>query len=234
MSERPAEVLFDYPARAAVGRPVPKNRILMAGKPGRRVRDALTAQVSQIIWQYKLAPETLNLSASRSVPEIQVLTLVLKPGANEDLPEDILRTIDKAIAFPILFELSEPAGENSRPGRLRMVAAFKRPSEAESGKWVTGDYVTSDWLPGDTQRQPLPVALNIAGLYEQLLNPLVATPARLGEPLADRLERQARMAAKQREYQRLEARMQREKQFNRKVELNRQLRELRAELKALA
>jgi hypothetical protein len=226
--------LFEFPQRTALNRPVPKSRIVAAGKPGRRVRDALTAQVAQIIWQYKLAPETLNLSASRSVPEIQVFTLALKPGVNEELPEDIMRTIDKAIGFPILFELREPAGENDRLGRLRVAAAYKRPSEAEAGKWVVGDYFASDWLPADTPRQPLPVALNMARLYEQLLSPLIATPARPGEELAERVQRQARMAVKQREYQRLEVRVQREKQFNRKVELNRQLRELRTELEALA
>lgn len=67
--------LFDYPDRARLGRLVPKSRIALSSKPGRRVRDQLTAQVARIVWQYKLAPETVNLRGSKAVPEIQVFSL---------------------------------------------------------------------------------------------------------------------------------------------------------------
>lgn len=226
--------LFEYPSRAAVGRAVPKSRIYAAGQPGRRLRDKITQQVASITWQYKLAPETLNLSASRAVPEIQVFTLALKPeGVTDEIPDDILRCIDRAIGFPLIFEMVASCEEGAVRDQVRVAATYKRPSEAEAGKWVIGDYFATDWLPADGERVPLPVALDLNRLYEQMMRQLIPLPAREGEPIAVLAERHHQVAIKQRECRRLETRVHREKQFNRKIELNRQLRELKAELDAL-
>src|SRR5690606_19411810 len=99
-------------------------------------------------------------------------------------------------------------------------AAYKRPSEADSGKWVVDAYFELDWQPADIARQPLPVALDLAGLYEQLLRRHITLPARQGESLKAQVERASAIRAKQTECRKLETRLQQEQQFNRKVELN--------------
>ena len=58
--------------------------------------------------------------------------------------------------------------------------------------------------------------------------------ARPGESLQALAERHRSMALKQRELAKLEAQLKREKQFNRKVELNAHLRAVKAEVNALA
>lgn len=83
-------------------------------------------------------------------------------------------------------------------------------------------------LPG------LPVALDLQGLYEQLLRQHLAAPNRPGESLRDQLDRPSRLAAKQTAAAKLETRLAQEKQFNRKVEINAQLRTIRTELGLLA
>lgn len=238
-----ARGLFAYPVKAVLNRTIPKNKIYAHVGPSRRVRDRFTQDVAQIVWQYKLAPETINLPARPGVPEIQIFSVALKSGVvtdfttageiETDIFEDILRTIDKAISFPIIFELT---AEDC----VQVVAAYKRPNEADSTRWVVGDYYASDWhaIPQadatDTMRSPLPVALDLAGLYEQMLRKLMPTPAKPGESLQAQAERQSRLRQLAREYSKLEARLNREKQFNRKVELNRQLRQLKAELDSLS
>lgn len=234
MTEAGHPALIDYPERARVGRVVPKNRIMESDAPGRRVRDQLTTQVARITWQYKLAQETLNLKGSKAVPEIQVFRLALKPaGVSDELPVEVLKCIDRAIGFPLIFELTSSREDGAPRDSVRVAATYKRPSEADATKWVIDDYFATDWLPADTRRAPLPVALDLLRLYEQMLRQLIAVPAKSGEPMAALVERQARISSMQREYQRLEARIQREKQFNRKVELNQQLRALKAELDVL-
>lgn len=226
--------LIDYPERARVGRVVPKNRIMVAGTAGRRLRDQLTAQVARITWQYKLAPETLNLKGSNAVPEIQIFRLALKPpGVSDQLPVEMLKCIDRAIGFPLIFELTSSREDGARRDAIRVSATYKRPSEADPSKWVIDDYFATDWLPADTPRAPLPVALDLPRLYEQLLRELLPIQARPGESMTALMARHGRITAKQRECRRLEARIQREKQFNRRVELNRQLRALKTELDTL-
>ena len=234
MTEANHPALIEYPERARVGRVVPKNRIVVSGAPGRRVRDQLTTQVDRITWQYKLAQETLNLKGSKAVPEIQIFRIALKPaGVNDDLPADVLKCIDRAIGFPIIFELISNREDRATRDAIRVAATYKRPSEADAGKWVIGDYFATDWLPADTPRAALPVALDLPRLYEQVLRELLPIQARPGESVAALMERHGRITAKQRECRRLEARIQREKQFSRKVELNRQLRSLKAEIDTL-
>src|SRR5690606_38208125 len=124
---------------------------------------------------------------------------------------------------PIIYQLH-------RDQQTCMVAAFKRPSQAEAGKWVLDDYLAGPWLADTVERQPLPISLDLQGLYEELLRALLPEAAREGESLPDQLQRLARLGSRQRELSKLTARLLKEKQFNRKVVLNAQLRELKNEI----
>ncbi|MDD5126109.1 DUF4391 domain-containing protein, partial [Methylovulum sp.] len=76
-------------------------------------------------------------------------------------------------------------------------------------------------------------ALDLAGLYEHLLRQLLPLPAKPGETLKSQVERLQQIRGKQQEGRKMEAKIQIEKQFNRKVELNKQLRQLNQELAEL-
>ena len=221
--------LFDYPQKAAFGRILPKSKVFAFGKVTRRLRDLFATEIDKIVWRFKLAPETTNLPAGPGVTEIQIFGVQLKPGIAE-LTEDILHCIDNAIAFPIIFEVTAPAGKGDH---VKVMTAYKRPSEADPSKWVVGDYFASNWHPADAKRSPLPVALNLANLYEQMLRQLMPIGPRPGESLQALAERHRVVAAKQRELAKLEAQLKREKQFNRKVELNAHLRAVKTEVEEL-
>lgn len=216
--------LFSFPAQARVARVVPKSKIYEHGSVNAALRDKFVDQVERITWAFKLAPETINLPARGGVAEIQVFDVTLKAA---DLDENVLRAIDRAIPSPIIFQLHHEQ-------RTRMVAAFKRPSEADASKWVIDGYFAGSWLPADGLRQALPVALDLQGLYEQLLRSLLSSPARPGESLPDQLQRLNRLRSLQSEHAKLNARLHKEKQFNRKVALNAQLREIQNEIADLS
>jgi hypothetical protein len=218
--------LFAYPASAAFKRALPKTRIYAHARPGHKLRQRFADEVSQIVWAYKLAPETVRIDAHAEVPEIQVFSVALKDASATDHREDILRCIDRAVGFPIIFELS--AGD-----RVRVVAAYKRPSEADSNKWVVGDYYASAWLPADADRSPLPVALDLGVLYRVILGRIMPYAARGGETLREHTERLDRIRLLERECLKLETLLSREKQFNRKVEINAQIRTLQAQIEEL-
>ena len=215
---------FAWPAQAAVNRPVPKTKIYAHAKPTAALRALFVEQVENITWAYKLAPETINLPAKPDVPEIEVFEIALKLP---DVSHSVLRCIDKAIPFPILFVLRFE-------DRIQAIAAYKRPSDAASGQWVLGDYHAAPWQKDDAPRAALPVALDLQGLYEQLVRHHLTIAARPGESLRDQLDRLAHLSAKQTAAAKLEARLAQEKQFNRKIEINAQLRTVRTELHALS
>lgn len=215
--------LIAYPKQAAFGRVLPKNKIYEHGGANTRLKDLFVKHVDQVIWQYKLAPETLHLPARRGVPEIQVFSIQLK---TPELHVDVLRCIDGAIPFPIVFELDFD-------GRTQLIAAYKRPNEADASRWVLSDYFASDWLPMDSERTAMPVALHLGGLYEQLLHRLIPLSARPQETLAELVARVEQARAKQRELDKTTARLAKEKQFNRKVGINAELRKLKIDLDEL-
>ncbi|WPZ35818.1 DUF4391 domain-containing protein [Thalassobaculum sp. OXR-137] len=243
---------FDYPKSAAFGRVVPKTKIYEHAGANTALKDLFVREVDQIVWRFKLAPETINLSATKSVTEIQVFSISLKTGK---LDEGVLRAIDKAIPFPLIFDLTYG-------GKRKAMAAFKRPSEADSMKWVISEYFATDWAPEDTARAPLPVALNLGALYEGILGAILSAQAGqqddvaatgFGEmpqaafthapdvprnslvdwPIADRIARIEAIRAKTREVERIKARLAREKQFNKRVAINAELRAAKLELERL-
>lgn len=219
--------LFAYPKQAEFGRVLPKNKIYEHSGANTRLKDLFVEQVEQIVWRYKLAPETINLAAKPGVPEIQVFAIQLKTS---ELHHDVLRCIDRAVQFPIIFELTQGQGAEAS---IQVVAAYKRPSEADSENWVCSEYFESGWMPATSERAPLPLALDLGGLYEQLLRRLVPVAARPNESLGVQVIRAEQVRTKEREVAQAQARLAKEKQFNRKVEANARLRQLTTELQAL-
>jgi hypothetical protein len=235
--------LYDWPRAAGFGRVVPKNKIYEHVEANTNLKDLFVREVDQIVWSHKLAPETVNLTATKQVAEIQVFRITARTAA---LDRDVLRAIDKAIPFPLIFEVAHG-------GRVRLAAAYKRPSEADSARWVVGDHFQGDWLPEDALRAPLPVALNMGALYERLLEPLVAgqtarlvsgtgeapqTPFTLAETdrpvsLEERIAQVEAIERQAREVERIKARLGREKQFNKRVAINAELRAAKQELERL-
>lgn len=220
--------MFAFPKQAALNRPLPKSKVYEFAKPTRAVRDRFVRQIGEIVWKYKLAPETINLPARQGIEEIQVFGIALKTRELTAVAlRPVLLTIDKAIPSPIFYQLT--FGD-----RVKFTAAYKRPSDAELAKSVVeGYYFETQWQPVGTALPPLPVALDLAGLYEQMIRRLLPVPARPDESLREHVERVNQIHAKETECRRLDARLRRELQFNRKVEINAALRIRQSELARL-
>lgn len=220
--------MFQYPERTRKDRILPKNKVYGNAHPSNSVRRHFVSQVEQIVWRNVLISETVNLPSRDGIEGIQVFELALKTG---DLKEDVLRSLDRAIPWRLFFELTFN-------GQVRFAAAYKRASEGSSGTPVVEDYFLTPWRPAVTPRLALPVALDLATLYEQMLfRHIEASPmaisSRSGESVAEAVERCKAIRARQRERRRLEAALRRERQFNRKVEINAALRRCQDDLAAL-
>ncbi|WP_027858949.1 DUF4391 domain-containing protein [Marinobacterium jannaschii] len=247
--------LFAWPQTAAFGRAVPKRKIYQHADAKTALKDLFVQEVDQLTWAYKLAPETINISATEAVSEIQIFQVKLKTPR---LDHKVLQAIDKAIPFPILFELSYR-------GQVKLAAAYKRPHETDNSRWALSRYFESAWVSKEAQREPLPMALDLSLLYKLLLSPLVdasnvvesVPPSSYGvrdtgpgykvsgQPdttqnielavpsLAQRIALAEAIDTKQKEIDRIKARLKREKQYNKRVAINRELREVKQQLAQL-
>jgi hypothetical protein len=211
--------LYEYPQATLLKRVVPKTRIYDRVNASAALKGKFVNQVEQIMWRAKLATETINLSATKSVPEIQVFRIKLKTNSVHD---DVLKAIDRAIPFPIWFELEHD-------GQIQIAATHKRPSAGKDSNWVMSDYLRSEWLPMDTERITLPVALNLSALYEQILTALMPIVPNVAETLSAKLERTHALKSKEREINQLKSKLKRETQFNIKMNLHGALREAQSD-----
>lgn len=230
-----------FPESTWVGRVIPKVKIYEAANVNSSLTTLFVAQVEQIKWAYKLSAKILNIEPSKAVPEIQVFEITLK---TDTLDEKVLGAIDKAIPFPILFKLQKDLG--SERTEIQYAAAYKRPSQADNSKWTTTFYVYSDWLIEDPAPEHgnengshqfswrgLPPVTSMSKLYRAILGWLIPYLMKDGETLENAMQRMEDIAKKEREYQRLQKKLNTEKQFNRKVAINRELRGLERTLSAL-
>jgi hypothetical protein len=215
--------LYSFPKAAVFGRMLAKSKIYAHATPTVRVKELFVKEVEKIIWSYKLSPSTINLAASNGIQEIQVFSILLRTG---ELSQEVLHTIDKAIPSPILFELKYG-------GKIKYAASYKRPSEADKRKWVVSSYFFSNWMKEDGSAIELPVVLNMGALYQSLLTSLSPLPFRQGEKLDDLVTKVDLLRVKERETEKVESRIKKEKQFNRRVELNRALNALKQEIQNL-
>ena len=208
--------LYRWPNSARYGKAVPKTKFYEHGKVSTALRERFVAEVQRITWAYKLAENTINLPGSAAVPEIQVFEIEAK---GNDVSDVVLAAIDKAVVTPIIFELS-------RAGEVRLAAAHKARARP-------GAYFSTPWLSADTDRAPLPTAINIPNLYSALLTPLVPVAAQAGEDVGAIAERAEAARKLEREIAALERRLRSESQLNRKVELRRTLKTKQARLAGL-
>jgi len=213
-----------FPEAAAFNRIVAKDKILKQNTAPLGVKKMFQAQIERIRCSYELTSEKLNLKSSSDVPKILIIQIFLK---RDVVSSKVLEMIDRAFGVPVFFELHYA-------DKFRYCASYRRRSRSDPSTWVLSGYFTGSWLEKNVEATPLPVTLSLDSLYRTLLKAMIPLPFRKGEALGALVSRVDRLRVKERDAERLESRMKKEKQFNRKVELNRKLNELKQEIEDLS
>ena len=219
-------MLFDYPTKARVANKLPKNKLYENASVNTKLKDKFVNQIEKIVWQYKLAPDTLNLDATNKVPEIQIFNIFLK---TKEVDQALLEVIDKAINYPIIFQIH-------KGNKVKIKAAYKRPSESANNKWVIEAYFESEWLDKYSTKQPMPQALDLGKLYEQLLKslmPVDVISSKTTQTIDQQVDKINNINSLQKELDKLNSKYKKEKQRNRQFEINKQIKSKQKELNQL-
>mgnify|MGYP003553538924 FL=1 len=221
--------LYKFPQQAKVDRLIPKNKFYEQGKANTKIEQLFVNQVENIRWAYKLASSTIHLQDQEDLKEIQIFRVKSRV---EDLDVSILSFIDKLILTPIVFEVVYQ-------DKVKVVATYKRLNQADKTKAVIGQYYASGWLE-DVDRVELPLYLKLADLYEHFIAQILPITSSEDSGNDDelvsielKLQRAQQLESLQKQLDKLKSKLRTEKQFNRKVELNNQIRLLGAQLDKL-
>ncbi len=215
--------IFQFPSNAYFGKMIPKSKIYLESKATSRIKNFFIRDVDKISWEYKLAPETINMSATNSVSEIQVVRLVLR---NEEFSDEILQAIDKTIPSHLIFQIEFE-------DKIQYAIALKRQNMIEQDKSIISSHFKSDWIKADANKVNLPALFNLENLYHHFINELIPIAGRKNETVREMVERFESIKSKKREAEKLAASLKKVKQFNRKVELNKQINCLKLEIETL-
>ena len=181
-------------------------------------------QIKVIYWRNKIAATTMNLAAGDTVTEIEVFEVRLN---GPQLDETVLRLIDKEIPYHILFLLEYD-------GKYQAWTAYKETAGSGSNAFKVGAYYHTDWLPENAL--PLKVdGLGIDKVYENFVRQIAgeALQADGSETLKESVERDERRKQLEKQITALQAKVRREKQLNKQVQLNAELKRLREEIEKL-
>lgn len=202
--------MLGLPNSTEVNRRVAKEKLYANAALTPQLRDMLKDQIEAVIWRNKLADSTAGISAGEVVKEIQVFEVQLR---QRGLDKRVLFAIAKAIPYKILFVLTFGG-------------------EAQAWMEASGTFYNTDWLALDGLSFKFE-GLNLDAVYESLARQIAG--GRLGENgrIAEAVERDRQRKKLEREIAALEKKVLREKQFNRQVELNSELKRLMVELKKL-
>ena len=124
--------MIDFPESAKVGRIIAKEKFY--GKTDTATKNLFQNEIARITWEYKLAPETINLPA-KHWPEVEVFRITLK---NYDLPSKVLKVIDSAIPYPILFFVEKGTAKKA-------VICYKEQNQKNENTAKVDTYFETEW-----------------------------------------------------------------------------------------
>lgn len=209
--------MLGLPKSTEFNRRIPKQKFYENLTVSPALKRIFVEQIRVIWWRNKIAVATMNLAAGEAVTEIEVFEICLSAP---QLDEAVLRQIDKEIPYHILFLLEYE-------GKYQAWTAYK---EAAGSGANVGTYYHTDWM--EEAALPLKLdGLNIDQVYENFVRQIageVLTGA--GETLKESVERDKRRKELQKQIAALQVKVRREKQLNKQVQLNAELKRLKREL----
>ena len=217
--------MLGLPKTTEFNKRIPKQKFYenLTVTPG--LKRAFTEQVKIIWWRNKIAATTVNLAPGEAVTEIEVLELRLNQPS---LDESVLLQIDREIPYHILFLLEYEE-------KYQAWIGYKEAASGSSAFKVS-QYYHTDWIGSDQ----LPLRMeghSLDAVYEnfvrQCRGSVECEEWSVELSVAENVERDLRRQQLQKQITALENKIRKEKQLNRQVEINVNIKKLKRELEML-
>ena len=216
--------MLGLPQSTEFNKRIPKQKFYEHITVSPALKKSFVDQIRMIYWRNKVAATTVNLAPGTIVDEVEVFEIKLNSAS---LDEAVLRQIDREISYHIIFLLEYEA-------KLQAWTAYKEKTPAANAAFKVGKYYHTEWM---TEAE-LPIridGLNLDAVYENFVRQIAgdALKADSGESLKASVERDEKKKQLEKQIAALENKMRREKQLNRQMEMNAELKKLKNEVKSL-
>ena len=182
-------------------------------------------QVKVIYWRNKIATTTMNLSEGKEVKEIEVFEVRLN---SPTLNESLLRQIDRQIPYHILFLLEYQ-------GKYQAWIGYKEARATGNKEFKVNGYYYTEWKDEEDLQLKLE-GLDLDSVYENFVRQIAGDKLKteaIGESLKESVERYEQKQILQKQIATLQAKIRKEKQLNKQMQINIELKNLKKELERL-
>ena len=212
--------MLGFPVSTEFNKRIPKQKFYENLDVSPTLRRVFADQIRFVYWRNKLAASTLNIAAGEVVSEVEVFEVRLN---EPKLDEAVLKQIDKEIPYHILFILT-------CDGKAQAWIGYKEAAASGSNAFKVSRYYHTDWVPEDELHLSID-GLNMDAVYESLVRQIAGDTLQSdsGESLKESVARDEKKKQIEKQITALESRMRKEKQLNRRMEMNAELKRLKKE-----
>lgn len=204
---------FKLPANTFVNKFIAKSKFYNRVSLSSKLQNEFTNKIQKITWKYKLAEDTIGISKTDNVTEIQIFEIELK---RQLIPRNVLKVIDKTIPYQILYIFI-----------YKDDVAYGITLKENN---ITQNYYFSEWnevIEFDF------TGIDLEKVYQKLIKAFITNEAISKNNFEDIISTDNKIKSLEKDILTLESKIRKEKQFNRKVELNKSLLEKNDKLKSL-
>lgn len=217
--------MLGLPKSTEFNKRIPKQKFYKNMDIPMKIKKVFVDQVKTIYWKNKIAESTMNLAKGENVMEIEVFEVRLNSQLQDD---SLLRQIDRQIPYHILFLLEYH-------NKYQAWIGYKEASVSGNAAFKVNNYYHTDWITKDN------LLLEIQGLdmddaYENYVRQIAGNKLQskeAGESLKISVERDEQKQILQKQIEVLKNKIRKEKQLNKQMEMNTEIKKLKRKLEEL-
>lgn len=200
--------MIELPKECVVDKFIPKKIFYEKVSLSTNLKQEFVDKLDKIYWKYKISEDTLNISKTENVEEIEIFELTLKEKVN---CQSIIKVITRNIPYIILFEICY---------NDEVQYAIKHNDDIYFTNW--NEKIDFNFN-----------GIDLNAVYENIIRS-VTNISEQSNNIDEELEKDKKLKEVQKEIERLGNKMKAEKQFNKKVELNKNILELKKQKEELS
>ena len=217
--------MIGLPKTTEFNKRIPKQKFYENMDVSPALKRIFTEQVKTIYWRNKIAVSTINLAGGNDVTEIEVFEIRLN---SKELDDAFLRQIDREIPYHILFLLEYGGKYQARIGYKDTLLSGKNTFKVNA-------YYQTEWM--DEDNLPLKLeGLSIEAVYENFVRQVAGDRLKAkenSESLKKSVTRDEEKQSLQKQIDNLKAKIRKEAQLNRQMEMNSELKVLIKKLETM-
>jgi len=196
-------MLLQLPDSAFVNKFIAKSKFYNRVSLNTKLQSEFTNKIQKITWKYKLAEDTIGISKTVNVTEIQIFEIEIK---QQVIPKNVLKIIDKSIPYKILYIFTYKDD-------IAYGITLKEKNSVQN-------YYFSEW---NQEIHFNFTGIDLEKVYQKLIKSFITNEAKSQNSFNDIIEVDNKIKSLVIDISALESKIKKEKQFNRKVELNKTL-----------